>query len=190
MATLTSYSKLPTSRQSSPTLSLKSCLGRQTSQEPSMETSQDLPLPDVVLCSSLAANIAHSRRQEQEVLRRSRRQRHPATIQTPARIKEFPAPEVDPDTLMEPLVRSMETISLHPAVEDTEAKETVEVEVVERKRRRTTSASEAAVLSTISRATAATITRHQDKRISDTGDGSFVSAVRGFISTINNIFSH
>ena len=186
MATLTSYSKLPTSRQSSPTLSLKSCLGRQTSQEPSMETSQDLPLPDVVLCSSLAANIAHSRRQEQEVLRRSRRQRHPATIQTPARIKEFPAPEVDPDTLMEPLVRSMETISLHPAVEDTEA----EVEAVERKRRRTTSASEAAVLSTISRATAATITRHQDNKISDTGDGSFVSAVRGFISTINNIFSH
>ena len=178
MATLTSYSKLPTSKQSSPTLSLKSCLGRQTSQ--------DLPLPDVVLCSSLAANIAHSRRQEQEVLRRSRRQRHPATIQTPARIKEFPAPEVDPDTLMEPLVRSMETISLHPAVEDTEA----EVEVVERKRRRTTSASEAAVLSTISRATAATITRHQDNKISDTGDGSFVSAVRGFISTINNIFSH
>ena len=186
MATLTSYSKLPTSRQSSPTLSLKSCLGRQTSQEPSMDTSQDLPLPDVVLCSSLAANIAHSRRQEQEVLRRSRRQRHPATIQIPARIKEFPAPEVDPDTLMEPLVRSMETISLHPAVEDTEAK----VEVVERKRRRTTSASEAAVLSTISRATAATITRHQDNKISDTGDGSFVSAVRGFISTINNIFSH
>ena len=187
MATLTSYSKLP-SRQSSPTLSLKSCLGRQTSQEPAMETSQDLPLPDVVLCSSLAANIAHSRRQEQEVLRRSRRQRHPATIQTPARIKEFPAPEVDPDTLMEPLVRSMETISLHPAVEDTEAKETVEV--VERKRRRTTSASEAAVLSTISRATAATLTRHQDNKIPDTGDGSFVSAVRGFISAINNIFSH
>ena len=153
-----------------------------------MDTSQDLPLPDVVLCSSLAANIAHSRRQEQEVLRRSRRQRHPATIQTPARIKEFPAPDVDPDTLMEPLVRSMETISLHPAVEDTEAK--VEVEAVERKRRRTTSASEAAVLSTISRATAATITRHQDNKISDTGDGSFVSAVRGFISTINNIFSH
>ena len=188
MATLTSYSKLP-SRQTSPTLSLKSCLGRQTSQEPAMETSQDLPLPDVVLCSSLAANIAHSRRQEQEVLRRSRRQRHPATIQTPARIKEFPAPEVDPDTLMEPLVRSMETISLHPAVEDTEAKE-VEVEAVERKRRRTTSASEAAVLSTISRATAATITRHQDNKIPDTGDGSFVSAVRGFISAINNIFSH
>ena len=188
MATLTSYSKLPTSKQSSPTLSLKSCLGRQTSQEPSMETSQDLPLPDVVLCSSLAANIAHSRRQEQEVLRRSRRQRHPATIQTPARIKEFPAPDVDPDTLMEPLVRSMETISLHPAVEDTEAE--AEVEAVERKRRRTTSASEAAVLSTISRATAATITRHQDNKISDTGDGSFVSAVRGFISTINNIFSH
>ena len=187
MATLTSYSKLPTSKQSSPTLSLKSCLGRQTSQEPSMETSQDLPLPDVVLCSSLAANIAHSRRQEQEVLRRSRRQRHPATIQTPARIKEFPAPDVDPDTLMEPLVRSMETISLHPAVEDTAE---AEVEAVERKRRRTTSASEAAVLSTISRATAATITRHQDNKISDSGDGSFVSAVRGFISTINNIFSH
>ena len=184
MATLTSYSKLP-SRQSSPTLSLKSCLGRQTSQEPAMETSQDLPLPDVVLCSSLAANIAHSRRQEQEVLRRSRRQRHPATIQTPARIKEFPAPEVDPDTLMEPLVRSMEAISLHPAVEDTEA---TEVEAVER--RRTTSASEAAVLSTISRATAATITRHQDNKIPDTGDGSFVSAVRGFISAVNNIFSH
>ena len=71
----------------------------------------------------------------------------------------------------------------------TEATE-VEVEAVERKRRRTTSASEAAVLSTISRATAATITRHQDNKIPDTGDGSFVSAVRGFISAINNIFSH
>ena len=50
-----------------------------------------LPLPDIVLCSALSAGIAQARRH--------RRQRHPATVQTPGST----IPVSDPDTLMEPL---------------------------------------------------------------------------------------
>ena len=55
-------------------------------------------LPDIVLCSALSAGIAQARRQ--------RRQRHPATVQTPGVI----IPTGDPDTLMEPLIPDMERL--------------------------------------------------------------------------------
>ena len=57
-----------------------------------------LPLPDIVLCSALSAGIAQARRQ--------RRQRHPATVQTPG----FLRTTEDPDIVMEPLVQDMETV--------------------------------------------------------------------------------
>ena len=59
-------------------------------------------LPDIVLCSALSAGIAQARRQ--------RRQRHPATVQTPGVL----ITTEDPDTLMEPLVPHMETVSFQP----------------------------------------------------------------------------
>ena len=59
-------------------------------------------LPDIVLCSALSAGIAQARRQ--------RRQRHPATVQTPGVV----IPPEDPDLIMEPLIPDMETISALP----------------------------------------------------------------------------
>ena len=56
------------------------------------------PLPDIVLCSALSAGIAQARRQ--------RRQRHPATVQTPGVV----IPPEDPDLIMEPLIPDMETM--------------------------------------------------------------------------------
>merc|ERR1712154_88335 len=56
------------------------------------DTVTQLPLPDIVLCSALSAGIAQARRH--------RRQRHPATVQTPGSL----TPNNDPDTLMEPLI--------------------------------------------------------------------------------------
>ena len=56
-------------------------------------------LPDIVLCSALSAGIAQARRQ--------RRQRHPATVQTPGVL----ITTEDPDNLMEPLIKNMETMS-------------------------------------------------------------------------------
>ena len=53
-------------------------------------------LPDIVLCSALSAGIAQARRQ-----------RHPATVQTPGVL----ITTEDPDTLMEPLINNMETMS-------------------------------------------------------------------------------
>ena len=55
-------------------------------------------LPDIVLCSALSAGIAQARRQ--------RRQRHPATVQTPG----FLRTTEDPDIVMEPLVQDRETV--------------------------------------------------------------------------------
>ena len=132
----------------------------------------ELPLPDVVLCSSLTANILQQRKQRQ-------RRRHNATIQTPDKMM---VPDVDPDELMEPLIRSMEIISMDPAVEDNE----MEVESGEPespKRRRTNSASEAAVLSTISSSMSPT----REKKSVDNRDESLFSSIK---TIINNIFSH
>ena len=57
-------------------------------------------LPDIVLCSALSAGIAQARRQ--------RRQRHPATVQTPG----LQIPAGDPDTLMEPLRQDTEMMAV------------------------------------------------------------------------------
>ena len=74
------------------------------------------------------------------------RRRHPATVQTPG----VSVPDVDPDALMEPLIRDMEAISMSPNVEEDDKME-AEPSEEPTKRRRTTSASEAAVLNTISK---------------------------------------
>merc|ERR1719400_388124 len=74
------------------------------------ETEMELPLPDVVLCSALSANILHGQRQRQ-------RRRHKASIQTKGRehLEETPLEE-----MMEPLVQSLSellgstTISMNP----------------------------------------------------------------------------
>ena len=66
------------------------------------DTVTALPLPDIVLCSALSAGIAQARRH--------RRQRHPATVQTPGSL----TPNNDPDTLMEPLIPDLETVSIQP----------------------------------------------------------------------------
>merc|ERR1712198_460616 len=86
---------------------LKTCFKQQVSRDDdTVNHSQDLPLPDVVLCSSLTANIVHSRRQ------RDGRRRHPASVQTPAYRDTIP--DVDPDLLMEPLINGVESISMDP----------------------------------------------------------------------------
>ena len=132
----------------------------------------ELPLPDVVLCSSLTANILQQRKQRQ-------RRRHNATIQTPEKMM---VPDVDPDDLMEPLIRSMEIISMDPAVEDADM-EVESRELESPKRRRTNSASEAAVLSTIS----SSMTPTRGKKTVDNRDDSLVSTIK---TMIQNIFSH
>ena len=53
---------------------------------------EEAHLPDIVLCSALSAGIAQARRQ--------RRQRHPATVQTPGTL----ITNTDPDSLMKPLI--------------------------------------------------------------------------------------
>ena len=122
---------------------MKTCFSKQLSQEEVMEVTQEMPLPDIVLCSSLSASIMHSRRQNKR-----ERRRHAATIQTPG----LQVPDVDPDLLMEPLIKSMEKISMSPRVEMEEEMETSNsAPGSEIKRKRTNSEAEAAVLSTISK---------------------------------------
>merc|ERR1712184_203263 len=83
---------------------------RKTEEEGSEEENEMLPLPDVVLCSALSANILHGQRIRE-------RRRHKASIQTMAR--EHPE-ETPLDQMMEPLVKSLEgllsstTISMNP----------------------------------------------------------------------------
>ena len=134
---MTTINKVP-----SPANSMKTCFSKQLSQEEVMEVTQEMPLPDIVLCSSLSASIMHSRRQNKR-----ERRRHAATIQTPG----LQVPDVDPDLLMEPLIKSMEKISMSPRVEMEEMETSNSAPGSEIKRRRTNSEAEAAVLSTISK---------------------------------------
>merc|ERR1719260_4663 len=86
---------------------------RKVEEEESEEENEMLPLPDVVLCSALSANILHGQRQRQ-------RRRHKASIQTKGRehLEETPL-----EDMMEPLVQSLSellsstTISMNPAPE-------------------------------------------------------------------------
>merc|ERR1712198_16669 len=158
---------------------LKTCFKQQVSRDDdTVNHSQDLPLPDVVLCSSLTANIIHSRRQ------RDGRRRHPASVQTPAYRDTIP--DVDPDLLMEPLINGLESVSMDPNSGDSDdghgSHMEVDIPVDQRKRRRTTSASEAAVLSTI----AISSSMKKTEKIQDHQDG-FLNTIKSFI---NNIFSN
>jgi len=159
--------------------SIKTCFKQQVSRDETINHAQDLPLPDVVLCSSLTANIVHSRRQ------RDGRRRHPASVQTPAYRNNIP--DVDPDLLMEPLINGLETISMDPSLGDSDDSTGSHMEVdddsvEQRKRRRTTSASEAAVLSTI----AISSSMKKTEKNQDHQDG-FLNTIKTFI---NNIFSN
>ena len=86
---------------SDPTVSNNIKTEEQSDQVKSENFSQ-LPLPDIVLCSALSAGIAQARRH--------RRQRHPATVQTPGST----IPLSDPDALMEPLIPDMEKVCVQP----------------------------------------------------------------------------
>merc|ERR1711971_396012 len=83
-------SKMSLSKWSSPP--------RKVEEEESEEENEMLPLPDVVLCSALSANILHGQRMRQ-------RRRHKASIQTKGREHLEKTPLED---MMEPLVKSLE----------------------------------------------------------------------------------
>ena len=162
------------------------------------ETEMELPLPDVVLCSALSANILHGQRQRQ-------RRRHKASIQTKGRehLEETPLEE-----MMEPLVQSLSellgstTISMNP--DPAPQKEKDEMDggcVYHTKRRRTisntstaskerTNNSTASKLSTLSSVVLASTKLKKDPAltvtIEDTPEGVF-NAIRG---VFKNVFSN
>ena len=161
------------------------------------ETEMELPLPDVVLCSALSANILHGQRQRQ-------RRRHKASIQTKGRehLEETPLEE-----MMEPLVQSLSellgstTISMNPAPEKEKEDEMDGGCVYHTKRRRTisntstaskerTNNSTASKLSTLSSVVLASTKLKKDPAltvtIEDTPEGVF-NAIRG---VFKNVFSN
>jgi len=159
----------------------------------------ELPLPDVVLCSALSANILHGQRQRQ-------RRRHKASIQTKGRehLEETPLEE-----MMEPLVQSLSellgstTISMNPDPAPEKEKED-EMDggcVYHKKRRRTISNtstaskerannSTASKLSTLSSVVLTSTKLKKDPAltvtIEDTPEGVF-NAIRG---VFKNVFSN
>ena len=162
------------------------------------ETEMELPLPDVVLCSALSANILHGQR-----IREKRR--HKATIQTKGRehLEETPLEE-----MMEPLAQSLSellgstTISMSP--DPAPEKEKDEMDggcVYHTKRRRTisntstaskerTNNSTASKLSTLSSVVLTSTKLKKDPAltvtIEDTPEGVF-NAIRG---VFKNVFSN
>jgi len=164
------------------------------------ETEMELPLPDVVLCSALSANILHGQRQRQ-------RRRHKASIQTKGRehLEETPLEE-----MMEPLVQSLSellsstTISMNPDPAPEKEKEKDEMDggcVYHTKRRRTISNtstaskerannSTASKLSTLSSVVLTSTKLKKDPAltvtIEDTPEGVF-NAIRG---VFKNVFSN
>ena len=161
------------------------------------EPETELPLPDVVLCSALSANILHGQRQRQ-------RRRHKASIQTKGRehLEETPLEE-----MMEPLVQSLSellgstTISMNPAPEKEKDDEMDGGCVYHTKRRRTisntstaskerTNNSTASKLSTLSSVVLASTKLKKDPAltvtIEDTPEGVF-NAIRG---VFKNVFSN
>ena len=162
-------SKMPISKWAGPP--------RKVEEEVSEEEAEMLPLPDVVLCSALSANILHGQRMRE-------RRRHKATIQTRGRehLEETPL-----DEMMEPLVKSLEgllcstTISMNP--DPTPVKDEVEVDggcVFHTKRRRTISTSSTATASKLSTLSAVVLTSSKLKKesgltvtIEDTPEGVF-----------------
>merc|ERR1711971_1064837 len=161
---------------------------RKVEEEESEEENEMLPLPDVVLCSALSANILHGQRMRQ-------RRRHKASIQTKGREHLEKAPLED---MMEPLVKSLEgllcstTISMNPDP----APEKEEVDGVceyHTKRRRTISTSSNATASKLSTLSAIALTSSKLKKesgltvtIEDTPEGVF----NGLRSLFKNVFAN
>eukprot|EP00092_Neocalanus_flemingeri_P027367 GFUD01029682.1.p1 GENE.GFUD01029682.1~~GFUD01029682.1.p1 ORF type:complete len:180 (-),score=44.99 GFUD01029682.1:267-806(-) len=141
---------------------------------------EELPLPDIVLCSALSAGILHGKKIRE-------RRRHKATVQTKGR----EVVDKDPEDLMEPLVKSLENLLLIEKVcMDPNPKDTEEEvdSVVDSKRRRTNSASEtASKLSTLS---AVAMTTNKIGKaahgIDDTPEGVF----NGIKQLFRNVFSN
>merc|ERR1711936_680357 len=149
------------------------------------EEGEMLPLPDVVLCSALSANILHGQRIRE-------RRRHKASIQTMGRehLEETPL-----DQMMEPLVKSLEgllsstTISMNPDP----APEEIDGGCVYHKRRRTISTSSTATASKLSTLSAVVLSSSKLKKepaltvtIEDTPEGVF----NGLRSLFKNVFAN
>merc|ERR1711963_851299 len=156
-----------------PTKPLKMYFGRPEDESTKrMEVEEELPLPDIILCSALSASIQHAHRIKE-------RKRHKATIQTKSREHL----NQDPETLMEPLVTTMGDLDFREdmEMEDDRARESLEKKSV---RKRTTSASEAA--SRLSELSKATISLRSSKRkVDDTPEG----VINGIKEVVNKMFS-
>merc|ERR1712212_853399 len=162
---------------------------RKVEEDVSEEENEILPLPDVVLCSALSANILHGQRIRE-------RRRHKATIQTKGRehLEETPL-----DQLMEPLVKSLEgllsstTISMNPDPTPVKEEEVDGGCVFHTKRRRTISTSSTATASKLSTLSAVVQTSSKLKKdsaltvtIEDTPEGVF----NGLRSLFKNVFAN
>ena len=154
-------------------------------EEPSLckeDQQEELPLPDIVLCSALSAGIHHGNKIRE-------RRRHKATIQTKGREVE----DADPEDLMIPLVKDLEDmllvdkVCMDPNPEETEEEE-VDSPFVDTKRRRTSSLTETA--SKLSAMSDVAITTNKLSKtatdIDDTPEGVF----NGIKQLIRNVFSN
>ena len=176
------YQTLPTPSVL-PSKPLKMYFGKPIEEPSSSEDNypEDLPLPDIVLCSALSAGIHHGNKIRE-------RRRHKATVQTKGR----EVVDTDSEDLMEPLVKSLENLLLiekvcmDPNPEETE--EEVDSPFVDSKRRRTTSASETA--SKLSALSSVAITTNKLGKaahgIDDTPEGVF----NGIKQLFRNVFSN
>jgi len=172
------YQTLPTTSVL-PSKPLKMYFGKPVEEPMISDASQEeeLPLPDIVLCSALSAGIRHGKKIRE-------RRRHKASIQT----KGCKINDADPEDLMEPLVKSLEDLLLVEKVcMDPNPKE-VDTPLVDSKRRRTSSTSETAFkLSTLSSvAIASNKMGKAAQGIDDTPEGVF----NGIKQLFRNVFSH
>ena len=161
---------------------------RKAEEEESEEENEILPLPDVVLCSALSANILHGQRMRE-------RRRHKATIQTKGKehLEETPL-----DQLMEPLVKSLEgllsstTISMNP--NPTPVKEEEEMDggcVFHTKRRRTISTSStASKLSTLSAVVQTSSKLKKESALTVTIEDTPEGVFNGLRSLFKNVFAN
>ena len=150
-------------------------------EEEGGDEDEELPLPDVVLCSALSASILHGERVRE-------RRRHKAALQTRGR-DSLEQEEVE--DMMEPLVQSLEgllqtTVSLHPDP----AREEEQPCVFHNKRRRTISSSSPATATKLSLLAAVVTNSNTLKKdslaIEDTPEGVF----NGLKTIFKNIFAN
>jgi len=143
-----------------------------------------LPLPDIVLCSALSANILHGRRIRE-------RRRHKATVQTKG--KEHLNLQ-DAEDLMEPLIPSMEALAIdevsmnpNPNPKEDENEEEVDCVYHTKRRRTISSSSTARKLTTLSNVALATGKLKKDAMtIDDTPEGVF----NGLKNLFKNVFAN